>query len=181
MKNAGQEKWNIAENATAMISRLTVGFLLITLQIFTSSLIGAFADNKVIELDPTLARAYLRKGSHSSFVYLAIKLTEEVARDKQSCFFFRKQVWRIQRMRTILLRWLSIDAHCRFQLNHFGLLQKRGTSLTFSMSVIIIKPYATAQTHRICFSVYNYYTLCSLVSEGNKSALRFITIELYNV
>nr|VDC62850.1 unnamed protein product [Brassica rapa] len=33
-------------------------------------------------------------------------------------------VWRIQRMRTILLRWLSIDAHCRFQLNHFGLLQK---------------------------------------------------------
>uniref|UniRef100_A0A0D3A3F2 Uncharacterized protein n=1 Tax=Brassica oleracea var. oleracea TaxID=109376 RepID=A0A0D3A3F2_BRAOL len=37
-------------------------------------------------------------------------------------------VWRIQRMRTILLRWLSIDAHCRFQLNHFGLLQKRGSS-----------------------------------------------------
>ncbi|KAL0833994.1 hypothetical protein Bca101_085883 [Brassica carinata] len=33
------------------------------------------------------------------------------------------------------------------------------------------QPYATAQTHRICFSVYNYYTLCSLVSEGNKSAL----------
>ncbi|CAF2048190.1 unnamed protein product [Brassica rapa] len=30
--------------------------------------------------------------SHSSSVYLAIKLTEEVARDKQSCFFFRKQV-----------------------------------------------------------------------------------------
>ncbi|WZZ08001.1 hypothetical protein YC2023_093922 [Brassica napus] len=30
--------------------------------------------------------------SHSSSVYLEIKLTEEVARDKQSCFFFRKQV-----------------------------------------------------------------------------------------
>ncbi|CAF2069114.1 unnamed protein product [Brassica napus] len=36
------------------------------------------------------------------------------------------------------------------------------------------QPYATAQTHRICFSVYNYYTLCSLVSEGNKSALSSI-------
>ncbi|CAF2045000.1 unnamed protein product [Brassica rapa] len=37
-------------------------------------------------------------------------------------------VWRIQRMMTILHRWLSIDAHCRFQLNHFGLLQKSGSS-----------------------------------------------------
>ncbi|KAF2548893.1 hypothetical protein F2Q70_00020646 [Brassica cretica] len=54
--------------------------------------------------------------SHSCSVYLAIKLTEEVARDKQSCFFFRKQVWRIRTMRTILPRWLSIDAHCSLTL-----------------------------------------------------------------
>ncbi|KAG2282226.1 hypothetical protein Bca52824_053446 [Brassica carinata] len=120
--------------------------------------------------------------SHSSSVYLEIKLTEEVPRDKQSCFFFRKQV-RLQETLTpkkslilalqeaerngnsiyiiCLIRvedsededptsqtfplsrryvihvpsiyyaslwWLSIDAHCRFQLNHFGLLQKRGSS-----------------------------------------------------
>ncbi|KAJ4885237.1 hypothetical protein Rs2_35330 [Raphanus sativus] len=37
----------LLENATTMISRLTVGFILITLQIFTSSLIGN-ADTKEV-------------------------------------------------------------------------------------------------------------------------------------